>query len=181
MRHDIRNHLSEIQLLTMQNKRDEVLKYIESMTDYMQNSRAISESGNIETDSLLNYMLGLAKKDGIHVETDICLPEELRNSIEFNIVLGNLLDNAVRAAKSSEEKYLYVRINMDKGTLRILVKNSYSGKLRKSGRHFLTTKDDSYNHGMGLQSVQDVVNQNNGEIQFEATENTFIVRVILFN
>ena len=34
---------------------------------------------------------------------------------------------------------------------------------------------------MGLQSVQDVVNQNNGEIQFEATENTFIVRVILFN
>ena len=49
MRHDIRNHLSEIQLLTMQNKRDEVLKYIESMTDYMQNSRAISESGNIET------------------------------------------------------------------------------------------------------------------------------------
>ena len=181
MRHDIRNHLSEIQLLTMQNKRDEVLKYIESMTDYMQNSRAISESGNIETDSLLNYMLGLAKKVGIHVETDICLPEELRNSFEFNIVLGNLLDNAVRAAKSSEEKYLYVRINMDKGTLRILVKNSYSGKLRKSGRHFLTTKDDSYNHGMGLQSVQDVVNQNNGEIQFEATENTFIVRVILFN
>ncbi len=129
----------------------------------------------------MNYMLGLAKKDGIHVETDICLPEELRNSFEFNIVLGNLLDNAVRAAKSSEEKYLYVRINMDKGTLRILVKNSYSGKLRKSGRHFLTTKDDSYNHGMGLQSVQDVVNQNNGEIQFEATENTFIVRVILFN
>ena len=31
---------------------------------------------------------------------------------------------------------------------------------------------------MGLQSVQDVVNQNNGEIQFEATENTFIVRVL---
>lgn len=62
MRHDIRNHLSEIQLLTMQNKRDEVLKYIESMTDYMQNSRAISESGNIETDSLFELYAWVGKE-----------------------------------------------------------------------------------------------------------------------
>jgi len=63
-----------------------------------------------------------------------------RHSFDINIILGNLLENAIEAARQTEEKKLTVAIREEKGVLKIHIENSYNGILQQKGTKFLTTK-----------------------------------------
>ena len=47
----------------------------------------------------------------------------------FNIILGNLLENAIEASVNSIEKKLKLEINYQKGILLICIQNTYHGTL----------------------------------------------------
>ena len=63
-----------------------------------------------------------------------------RHSFDINIILGNLLENAIEAARQTEEKKLTIAIREEKGVLRIHIENSYNGILNKRGQNFSQQK-----------------------------------------
>lgn len=202
LRHDMKHHMNEIKLLAIKNEDTLIQEYIDSMEEFIQNPREIVSSGNTEIDSVVNYMLFRAKEELKEVTIDMQLPEAVSHSFDINIILGNLLENAIEAARETEEKFLNVGIGLRQGVLRIEVENSFARPLlaaktpvcagsgqekvfyqsTDSGQcsRFLTTKRDRKMHGLGLDSVRKIVEKHNGIMEAYSEGKYFFVKLILY-
>lgn len=184
LKHDMKHHLNELKLLAAKRETSDILEYIEDMEVFMRPSGEIVSSGNVEIDSLLNYMLQRAKKSLCSVNAKIQIPEEISHSFDINIILGNLLENAIEAAEKTEDKILDVEIGLKQGVLKIKIENSFSGiwipkKVIEKGQ-FFTTKGDQEKHGFGLKSVRKIVEKYHGVMKINPDGKCFCVKIILY-
>lgn len=180
LRHDMRHHMRELQYLIEKKGKQDALSYINDMKSFLQNPDEIVSSGNVEMDSLLNYMLQWAKRDLTTVTVNVSIPENILPAFDINMILGNLLENAIEAARQSTEKTLEVLFYYKQGVMTIDIKNSFAGELRKDRNGFLTTKAEKERHGVGLNSVKQAVEKYNGLLKTEMMENLFCVNVVLY-
>ena len=179
LQHDMKHHMNELKLMAVQHANQNIERYIDSMAEFFQNTGEIVSSGNMEIDSLLNYMLQKAKEELADVRVSVKIPEDMKNQFDVNVILGNLLENAIEAARDTEDQILYVNIAAGKGILRICIKNSYRHRPMKSGGDLLTTKKDKKNHGIGLQNVRQMVEKYHGTMEI-LTESLFCVRIMMY-
>ena len=90
LRHDLKNHLGELAFMVGNQNNEEIQKYIQDMGEYMQNQSELVSCGNKNLDSLLNYLLGQAKKKLNHVEYEVQVPSDLCiSAFDLNMILGN--------------------------------------------------------------------------------------------
>lgn len=180
MRHDMRHHIMELQILAEKGQTKDIQKYLDQMTDFIKMSKEIVESGNIKTDCLINFFLQKAKENLNEVKIDVSLPEEIKHSFDLNIVLGNLLENAIEASRKSEEKLLIISLYHDAGILKIKVRNSFSGAIMKGRSGFITNKEHKEEHGIGLKSVRKIVENYDGILETRTEGQYFEVKVIMY-
>lgn len=184
-RHDMKHHMNELKLLAINDEVEAIQKYIDEMEEFIHNPNEIVASGNKEIDSVLNYMLQKAKQELYSVNVKVLLPEALSHSFDINIILGNLLENAIEAAIQTEEKELNLDIQMKQGVLKIEITNSFRGSqyLNENidgGNIRLVTTKKSRGHGIGLDSVKKIVDKYNGVMELKPTEKKFEVRIMLY-
>lgn len=180
VRHDMKNHLAALASLAEQGKSEEVTAYIAQIGEHMENPEERVKSGNESLDSLLNYFLGKAEKCLKQVEYQVQVPKEMEvPAFDMNVILGNLMDNAIEAAAVSAEKFLAVHLNYVNGVLVIEVENSFQHELRKENGKYLTTKQGT-DHGIGLGNVQKMVEKYDGSMELEEKDGLFQVCVELF-
>ncbi len=167
LRHDMKNHILALQVLVQRKETEETNKYLDSMKKFMTNPEEYVKTGNDTVDSLLNYKIQKAKGVLNVVETKISIPEQLRlRSFDLNVLLGNLLDNAIDASMQTEDKKLKITIKLDKGILFLNICNSCQ-RIADGRSDFLeTTKEDKVNHGIGLKNVRRIVEKYHGDIAF---------------
>lgn len=185
LRHDMKHHMNEIKLLANRYHAAEIQEYIDHMETYLQNPNEIVSSGNMEIDSVLNYMLQRAREELETVIVKVMLPEKMKHAFDINVLIGNLLENAIEAAAKTERKYLSVSMALKKGVLKIRVENSYlpdgiESREREEGKIFLTTKKEKEQHGIGLKSVRRIVEAYNGTMEVTPQEELFCVNLILY-
>ncbi len=184
LRHDMKHHINELRVLANKYGVEEIRRYVEQMEEFMHNPGEIVASGNVDIDSVLNYMLRRAKEDLTTVLVKVMLPEEIKHSFDINVLLGNLLENAIEAAKQSEQKYLSVDIALKKGVLKVQIDNSFSNVeiLHKEdgGKVFLSTKKRKEQHGIGLKNVKKIVESYHGSVEIETDKDIFSVKVYLY-
>lgn len=174
LRHDIKHHLSELMLLANKHDVAEIQKYIDEMNSFLKNPNEIVSSGNLEIDSVLNFMLQKAEKELKTVDIKVMLPEKVRHSFDINVMLGNLLENAIKAAGKTENKYLSVHIKLKRGILKVKIENSFESSyiLRKEQNRkdtiLKTTKPFTKQHGIGLKNVKKIVEKYNGTMAVTA-------------
>lgn len=183
-RHDMRNHLFKMRDMVEKGEYKQLEEYIGQAVSYMKIDKKVIDSGNSEIDCLLNYKLRNIEEMNIKLETKFVLPHELFiNVFDINIVLGNLIDNALEALKQCDERELIVRLTYSKGVMFITIKNSFSGniKIDSNNQKLFTTKKDLKNHGLGLQSVQYTIDKYYGTMEIETTEKMFIVKALMYN
>lgn len=181
LRHDMKNHILALQALLRKGDWEEADRYLESMQDFMTNPSEYITTGNESVDSLLNYKLQRAKEILRTVEVRVCIPEKLAlHSFDLNVVLGNLLDNAVEAACRTEEKLLRAEISLEKGILYINIRNSCQGIADGKARHLETTKEDASEHGIGLGNVRRIVEKYHGEMDLVCENGCMEADIILY-
>ena len=186
MRHDMKHHINELKLLANKYRAEEMQKYIDHMDFFINNPDEIISSGNLETDSVLNYMLQKAKRELNTVNTAIVLPEEIQHSFDINLLLGNLLENAIEAARVTEQKYLGISIKLKQGVLKVKIENSFLAEnlIQKKSygieNKFITTKNSKELHGLGLKSVTKIVEKHNGIMDISSEHNIFCVNLVMY-
>lgn len=186
LRHDIKNHLIGILGMINNNDNERASEYIQSLLNSSigSNDNALSKTGNIFIDSIINYKHTIALKNNIQFDARIIIPSELSyRSEHLTIILGNLLDNALESClnEPEESRYIIIEITYVKQVLHICIKNSCTTRLRKSiNGHYSTTKKDSYLHGLGISSVEQALSLYNGELILEHDSNEFRAYAILY-
>ncbi len=181
IRHDMRHHIIELKGLLNGNKISDVENYLKEMENALNITGEYVHSGNYEIDSLLNYLLQDANEKLEDVKVKLQIPREMEfNTFKFNIIIGNLLENAIEAAWHSKKKELQLDIRYEQGVLHIQIINSYEGELKKNGDTFITTKDNKENHGIGLKNVREIVEEDNGSFVVETADNLFKVNIMIY-
>lgn len=182
IRHDIKNHLFALKSLYEKGEIDSFKDYFNCILSNIDIEEKLCNSGNIIVDSMINYKLkGVVNTD---ISVDVCIPEKLDISdMDITVILGNLLDNALRAIKEVNERgegsKLHLNLNYTKGRLILRIENSYLNVNLVRG-NFLTTKKDKKGHGLGLESVKEVLSKYNGVLQINCDKGVFIVEAVLY-
>lgn len=180
LRHDMKNHLGELALMAGNQNNEEIRKYIQDMGEYMQNQSELVSCGNKNLDSLLNYLLGQAKKKLNHVEYEVRVPSDLCiSAFDLNVILGNLTENAIEAAEQTKDKWMSVDIYYEKGMLSMEIKNSFQHELAVEKNKLLSTKEEK-GHGIGLANVRKMVEKYQGFMDVSNTNQIFTVKVMLY-
>lgn len=186
LRHDMKHHLNELMLLANKFGIAEIQEYIGQMKAFLQNPNELISSGNLEIDSVLNYMLQKAEKELTTVDIKVMLPENVRHSFDINVLLGNLLENAIEAAGKTENKYLSVRITLKRGILKVKIENSFKSSRilweEQKGKDTVvkTTKPAKGQHGIGLKNVKKIVEKYNGTMAVTTQGGIFCVNLLLY-
>lgn len=181
LRHDMKNHILVLQALLQKNDTGQMEEYLSSMQEFMVNPKEYVRTGNRNIDSLLNYKLQKAQEVLREVETKINIPEKISlYSFDLNVVLGNLLDNAIEAAEQTEEKKLRLTICMDKGVLFLNIQNSCQGIPDGKWNSLETTKKEKEYHGIGLGNVKRIVEKYQGDMEILCENNTLEIDIMMY-
>lgn len=181
LRHDLKNHLHLLSEFEKNGKHEEALFYIEVMDEFVDVKEEIVSTGNEQIDAILNYMLEKAKKLGAALDIKVNIPKtEFCSVFDLNVILSNLLENAIEAMETYPEKKVQLIMEFDKGVLYIRVGNSFDGQIKKEGNRYLTKKADSYSHGIGLKNVHEIAEKYQGTVKTMLEENMFYVDIVMY-
>lgn len=181
LKHDMKNHIINIQSLLSAEKYNQLKDYLAETNDYIYSNNVIIDSGNETIDSVLNYKLAPLENNSVEKSYHVVLPEQiLISSFDLNIVICNLIDNALEALSllgENDEKKITIDIVYKQGYIKILVGNSFDGIIHKDKR---TRKNDEVNHGIGLKSVQNIAEKYGGILKTDVADNWFETSVIMY-
>lgn len=180
LKHDMKHHLKMLSDLVSSGDKDAALKYLSDMGVFMENSEVFVSSGNERIDSILNYMIGKAKRAGIHITWKIQIPEQMEiSTFDINVILSNLLDNALNALSDIPDPTLEILMKYDRGVLWINIQNNYRHK--QSALHDIHSVFEPENeHGYGLKNIQRIVEKYHGSLSAEGVNDVFNASVLVF-
>lgn len=179
--HDFKNDINILRQYAQNNEMEKIKQYLSEIGTPVFSLESYTWTGNEMIDLILNHKMKAAKERGIsfQVKADPVGQIHLTDK-EICSVFGNLLDNAVEACEKTEQRWIEVSIIRHKQILQIRVTNSAMEVPKKEGRRFLTWKQDTQMHGLGLQSVEMIVRKYDGDMQIEYDEKKFEVYVTFF-
>ena len=178
-KHDYRNNINVICNLAIANKHDELFRYIEELDEEIKVTEAIIYTGIFIIDSVITskYLYGNSKGVKFDINTGKIKKGNI-SDFDINIILSNLLDNAIEGALKSEEKTIYINIFEKNNSIVFKIKNTFDGNVKKLNGNYITTKGGSI-HGLGINRVKNTINKYNGSIYIDNKNNIFENKVII--
>lgn len=178
MKHDMKNRLLGICALAESNGDfNNELKKIVGELEF--NDKKIYTSNEI-FNTILNTKLHVAERHDIKTSISVMIPRRLNlDYSDAGILIGNLLDNAIEACQglSRDERWVSVTANYRNHMLILKICN---GKKHAPVILSKSSKANPRNHGIGVQSVKNVVEKYNGMIEFEDRGQQFEVSAVLY-
>ncbi len=183
IRHDLHNHMAVIEMLSD----SAAAQYAQSLEQMLPASSLPVLPGNPALHAVLSCKLSQAQQKGVPIQASFIVPDQTAVApIDFCIILGNLIDNAVRAnlecISCGKEPFLSLRMRFKYGVWDICLQNPVCGHLipDKTGKLFLSTKENPFEHGVGLQNVKAAVARYGGQFTPQAKDGVFTARVFLY-
>lgn len=181
LRHDIHNHMYLIQEYIQKGEYDNATKYMKQIETAVYCAHEYVRSGNNEVDSILNYILAKAYEIKSEVDISIEVPKEnFMDTFDLNIVLSNLLENAITALKKTTDRKLTIYMKYNKGILYLKVHNTYDGVIQKRGNTYLSTKDNKAEHGLGMINIKQIVDKYYGSMKINTENGEFKTDIIMY-
>lgn len=153
--------------------------YLMERLDEKQKGTRLRYTGISAMDYMMEYKLKRFQDDQIRFQCDadamFCpFPDE-----QICIILGNLLDNAAEAAREIEsgKRWIHLTVRTENKMFYMEMKNPYTGQRKLMDGVWETTKTDRENHGIGLKTVRELVEENGGAIDISAVGGIFSVRI----
>lgn len=134
------------------------------------------DTGNISLNLILSSQLSKIKDKKIEFiasQFDDNIPMD---KVDFYILLGNLLDNAIENCTSKSIKKIILDIYKDEHDLVIDIKNTSIHNPLIDNPNFNTTKEDR-GHGFGMHSIMNIVNKYHGKITYDYSYRYFSVQI----
>lgn len=156
---------------------ENIEKTLDNQLDHLENLKYFINTGNESINLIVSHYLPLIKDKKIDLICNFCEEQPNIDKLDFYIIFGNILENAIEHCESDKVK----KINIETGKS---VDGRYYFKITNSINtlekiDLTTSKKNSINHGYGIQSINQLVKRNNGVINFIQSRNSFSSIVIL--
>ncbi len=173
--HDLKNKLYLIKDLINKDK-EKALTLIDNICNIVDKPNQINYSNNYYINSLINSKLKNLENNKVF-KYDIRIDKINDLNIEMLdilVILGNLLDNSIEHINQLDNGYLELSMIVNVNCLSIMVNNN-----TKDNISLLTSKENKLLHGIGLNSVKNLVKKYNGVINIDTNNNEFKVEILL--
>ncbi len=180
MHHDIRHHLVTLSGLLANDSDEGAQRYIEECLNDLQRYEVARVCANEAANAVVGHYQQAAEDVGVELTTMVRITDGLAvRDTDLAVILGNLLENALRAAADAPQGRRFVRLGMASSgrMLAITVDNGFVGALRQEGGTYLSTKDG--HEGIGLASVASVAARYGGTVEFAHDSGMFHASVML--
>lgn len=177
--HDAKKHLGAIQALTDDSR---INGYVTQLSRQLQDYVKSCHSGNKLLDVMIHKYETACSQEAIRFEYDVKLCN-LSGVADLDLVaiLGNLMDNALRAAVESEGKTIRLETLRRNGYSVIIVSNSCAHPPVHRERSLFSTKPNPSGHGLGMKSAERAIKRYMGDLDwdYDDAEQIFTVTVML--
>ena len=180
--HDIKHHIQVLGQMAADGNNDRIVAYCKSVMDIYTIPVTIEYTDNNIINIILSEKAEICRKKQIDFKVNVAVVQlDHIDPAAVCLLFGNLLDNAIEGAeKFSEHKFITVQIEKFNEQFVVLsIKNSCQTAMLKKHGLFLTTKPDKDKHGYGLKSVQKIVEEQGGTVEFDCSANVFKTTVLL--
>ena len=146
----------------------------------VEGARSIGYTGIASIDALLNNIEDKSKQYNIQFKKHIFIDEIVKtNEMDFCLLLGNLLDNAIEECirlieVRKTDLFIICDIKTVDNYLNIIIENSCMEK-----ETLTTSKSNKYKHGYGLHIIDEIVQKFDGSIKRERIDGVFTTMIIL--
>ena len=167
--HDFHNHIGVLRQFLTHEKYGEAVRYLDELQAPVRNLTAAVWTGDETADYLINSKAAAAEADGVRFQVQVEFPRRTNiRSVDLCAILGNLLDNAIEAARqveNPERRTVALTIRRIHQMLVIKVENSFAGAPVQEKGELKTTKTEGSLHGWGLKSVQTAAEKYDGMVR----------------
>lgn len=166
--HDIKHHLS---VINMMENIDDVKTYLAKVRPEFEKWQYIGKSKNKMLDLIISKYSYICETEHISFLADI--RSSNLSFIEDNdlaSILSNLLDNAVEAARETDNAEIRLVTKREKNFYVLSIVNSSARAPKSHGEKLITTKKDSLFHGYGTKSVERTAKKYDGICHWEYVE-----------
>lgn len=179
-RHELKNNYFYLQSLVKEKKYDDLEQFLNQEIEHKFELMEEFHTGNRLVDYILTQKVNEARNAGIHVVTNVLLPETLNiQEQDLCALLLNLIDNAIEASKKEEQGDIHISIGIAKKYLSVQIKNKSSEDILVHNPTLKTIKSDSIYHGFGLQIIRQIVQKYNGIFDTSMKSGYFCASVML--
>ena len=183
-RHDYNAHMTAVSSLLADKDYDRLQEYIKNMGYFKEKFNLVS-TGNVITDAVFNQYKELCDRDNITFNFSGKFTEALNMAeTDICVLFSNLMSNAYEAALKCEEHRRMIRTQILNGEDNIFVKisNSVSGETVFKNGLPVTDKHDRANHGFGVENMLEVIDRNDGHIEWKQPDKgVFTAEIVLSN
>ena len=167
--HDFHNHIGVLRQLLTHEKYGEAVRYLDELQAPVQDLTATVWTGDETADYLINSKAAAAEAAGVRFQAQVEFPRRTNiRSVDLCAILGNLLDNAIEAARQVPEqsgRTVALTIRRIHQMLVIKVENSFATVPVQENGQLKTTKAGGGLHGWGLKSAQTAAEKYDGMVQ----------------
>lgn len=181
--HDNKQHMELIYNLIKEEEYDLAIDYIDKVNVIYKRNKKKEFTKNKIIDAILNSKLDQCSKEKIKVDIHIKIPENLDiDKVDLCIIIGNLFDNSIEAAKKVKEESkrsisIYSKVVKNKFIFKII--NTYNGEIDVQANKILTSKEHKAEHGIGLSNIKDTVKKYNGTFNYSYDKESFQATVYI--
>lgn len=178
-RHDYKNHLQVLNIYVENREWEHAREYIAQMNENLNSVDKLIKTGNVMADAIVNSKVSLARTRDIRLDVTTKVPEQLPVSdVEFSILFGNLMDNAIEACEkisSIDERFIRIYIGNFKKQFYMSVTNSTNEKKRV--QRYYSLKGEG--HGFGLYRIDRIVKEKGGYLNRKDEPGVFVTEIML--
>ena len=174
--HDFKSVLTNVSYFLDQGdiqKAKEILKTIDSDIKVIITENQ-SYSNRLIVDAILNSLAEKCKQSNIEFNAECLIPEHLSlTDLSLSRIFGNLANNAYEACikqdQHDERKIIFKSYIKDDFFI-IYTQNSFNGEIIIQHNRIRTTKQNKKQHGVGIESIKNIVESANGIALFDVNE-----------
>lgn len=179
-RHDYNNMYIGLRKLISVGETETALEMLNNDTLQLIDSTIKYDTGNGIVDALLTDKQKKANKFNTKIIFQGAIPSTGIKPTDLCIIFGNTIDNSIEACEKlslNVAKTISIDCVCNSGFMFIKIINPIEKEVKIHGNIPTTTKKDKKMHGFGLYSLNRVVNQHNGKMEFKSNTEKFQIDI----
>ncbi|MDO4280140.1 MAG: ATP-binding protein [Peptococcaceae bacterium] len=180
-RHDMKHHLTHLEQLCDEGNLSAVQDYLRALQGHWEETaKALVHTGDDTVDAILSAKISKMQRAHIAFKLSGAFAGALSMSpFDICTIFANALDNAIEAnQRVPDEKHRLIALAISRCDLYYMIslENTMTTERPYTGR---TTKSDGLNHGYGLRSIREKVEQNGGTMTITTETGHFRLDILL--